>query len=140
MFNLPEDTGRHFSGQYAPASSASIVVACTCVVEIAVLWHNSPASQAVFSMAFSGDVRLRESKHQLVISSVMRKFFEITHIAFNCSDVPWSKASECTALRSGLCANEHGAFYSRGVTLRDGLAVRLWPDMAECSCPNDSVA
>jgi len=81
-----------------------------------------------------------QASKQLVISSVMRKFFEITLIAFQCTDAPWGKAGDCTALCSGLCADEHGEFYSRGVVLRHGLAVRLWPDLAECSCPNDSVA
>ena len=68
----------------------------------------------------------------------MRKFFEITPIAFNCSDAPWGKARKCTPLRSGLCADEHGVFYSRGVGLRHGPAVR--PDLAQCSCPHDFVA
>ncbi len=49
-----------------------IAVACTCAVKIAVLWHYAPAFQAV--------------QVQLVISSVMRKFFEVTLIAFNWSD------------------------------------------------------
>jgi len=36
--------------------------------------------------------------------------------------------------------DDHGVSNLRGVGLRHGLAVRLWPDLAECSCPNDSVA
>ena len=37
-------------------------------------------------------------------------------------------------------ADDHGVSNLRGVGLRHGFAVRLWPDLAECSCPNDSVA